>query len=170
MKRYEEIDMYEKKIFKAKEQTAFLKGTLESIDVAIQLRKKKLDDDIAAYNLRAKREQEILEMYNKNILEWTKKLDKLVGKQIKSIEKEKVTIVVEKTEKELRKEQTIAKKRLLVEELKRAKEEIELLKASQELKKGNEAKVIKLPEPEPPPIEPEIDIADKETESELPEE
>jgi hypothetical protein len=129
MKLYEEVSMYEKKIFKAKEQTSFLKGTLESIDVAIQLRKKKLDEDIATYNSRAKREQEILEMYNKNILEWTKKLDKLFTKSLKSIDKEKVEIIVEKSEKERRKEELQDKKRILGDELKKAKEQLESMKA-----------------------------------------
>lgn len=128
MKLYEQINELERKIFRAKQQAAFLKGTLEAVDTAIQLKKQKLDEEIIAYNKRATRDQEILEMHEKNISDWAKKLDKTLTKQLKKIDKEKVEVVVEKSEKEIRKEEIEAKKRLLAEELKRAKEQLEAIK------------------------------------------
>lgn len=142
MKLYEEVEMYEKKIFRAREQAAFLRYTLESVDRAIELKKQKLGEDITAYNLRAKRDQEILDMHESNIAGWTKKLDKLYGKQLKSIDKEKVEVIVEKSEKEVRKEALKAKKIALAEELQKAKDQLELIKATQELDKEEAAEVI----------------------------
>ena len=129
MKVYVEIDLLEKNIFRAKEQAHFLRCTLISVDTAIQIKKQKLEEDIEEYNERTSNEEKILKMYEDNIAVWTNKLDKLYSKQIKKIDKEKVTVVIEKSEKQLRKETLKAKKRLLAEELKKAKEQIELIEA-----------------------------------------
>ena len=163
MKLYEEIAELERKIFRAKEQASFLKGSLESVDTAIQLKKKKLDEDIVAYNLRAKREQEILDMYDNNIAEWTKKLDKSLTKQLKKIDKEKVEVVVEKSEKDIRKEKLQAKKRLLAEELKKAKEQLDKMK---EEKKEELAEIIEeiAPAPHKPEDIPKMEFIEVEPE------
>ena len=142
MKVYVEIEMLEKNIFRAKEQAHFLRCTLDSVDKAIHIKKQKLEEDIGEYNERASNEEKILKMYEDNIATWTNRLDKLYSKQIKKIDKEKVTVVVEKSEKQLRKEALKDKKRLLAEELKKAKEQIELMEAAKEQKKEEAAKIV----------------------------
>ena len=132
MKGYEEIALLEKNIFRAKEQAHFLRCTLESVDVAIKHSKEQLDKDIEAYNNRASADSEVLKMHEKNIAQWSAKLDKLYGKQLKSIEKEKVEVVIEKTEKQVRKDVLKAKKLSLVEELKKAKEQIAKIRKEEE--------------------------------------
>lgn len=139
MKIYVEIEMLEKNIIRAKEQAHFLRCTLDSVDTAIQIKKQKLEADIGEYNERSSNEEKILKMYEDNIAVWTSRLDKLYSKQIKKIDKEKVTVIVEKSEKQLRKEDLKAKKRLLAEELKKAKEQIELMEAA---KKPNDIHLI----------------------------
>ena len=177
MKLYEQIADLEKKIYRTKQSAAFLRGTLEAVDRAIQLKKQKLDEDIIAYNKRAIRDQEILDMHEKNIANWSKKLDKNLTKQLKSIDKEKVEVVVEKSEKDIRKEKLQAKKRLLAEELKKAKEQLD------KMKEEKKEEIALAPEPiperidaeeieelvekveeiiEPKPIEPPIEVSKEE--------
>jgi chromosome segregation ATPase len=138
MKVYVEIDLLEKNIIRAREQAHFLRCTLESVDTAIHIKKQKLEEDIAEYNERASNEEKILGMYEDNIATWTNRLDKLYSKQLKKIDKEKVEVVVEKSEKQLRKEDLKAKKKQLAEELKKAKEQIEQMEAA----KKEEAEIV----------------------------
>jgi len=135
MKVYEEIDLLEKNIIRAKEQAHFLRCTLISVDTAIQTKKQKLEEDIAEYNERANNEEKVLKMYEDNIATWTNKLDKLYSKQIKKIDKEKVVVVVEKSEKQLRKELLKSKKAQIAKDLQKAKDQLNMIEATVELEK-----------------------------------
>lgn len=123
MKTYEKIQDLEKKIFRSREQSAFLTHQLDSLDRAIEYKKQKLEADITAYNERIKADQKVLSMHDKNIELWTKKLNDIVKVEIKQIEKEKeISDEKIKSPKQIAKEALLAKKKVLEEELKKLKE------------------------------------------------
>jgi chromosome segregation ATPase len=149
MKVYEQIQDLEHKIFRAKEQAAFLKHQLNSVDKAIALKKQKLEEDIAAYNIRTKRDQEILSEHKKNIESWNKKLQELLAQQIKKLDKKEEEPLEEKSEEEIEKEELKAKK---------AELERELNEMTEKLEKSSDKKKKKAPIGEPIPItEEELD-------------
>lgn len=106
MKDYEEIARLEYDISRAERQLAFLEHQLTALDDSIEKKKRKLDDDISEYNIRSKKDQEIINLHITNIKKWSEKLEKAYSNQLKSLRKEKkVQKIIEKTPAEREREE-----------------------------------------------------------------
>ena len=118
MKDYEEIKDLEYKLYRAVEQKAFFESQLEALDRSIELKRRKLEEDVKEYNKRAKKEQEIIYELDINIDSYNKRIQKLLEVKIKEVKKE------EKKQDKIKKAPEKSPEQLEREELEKRLEEL----------------------------------------------